>query len=243
MTAKVRLRNANDFTRRCLLSTLHSDSAAIDYANALLVATRFAELASLQARRIQHNALKLGLEPVHRVVLGKTVRVADARLLHLATSDTSSWTLQHDEEVHAVNARRRVVLDTQINVFLDTKTEVARLREVLAQKFVLLHLKTAVKNLLGEFPTNRHVARNLFVTTNTERADRVASWSYKQLLHSHHVSTFHIAQLRVHGTPVHYFAGHSSFSSHYFASISTKSGDEETRTQRRRTRHASLAIR
>ena len=73
-----------------------------------------------------------------------------------------------------VNTDGRIVLDTKIDVFLDTETEVTSLREVASQKFVFLDLETTFKNLLSLGTTDGNVDRDLFVTTDTEGTDGVA---------------------------------------------------------------------
>jgi hypothetical protein len=47
-------------------------------------------------------------------------------------------------EVHSVNTNRRVILDAQIDVFADTKAEVASLGEVSLPQFVFLDLQTTL---------------------------------------------------------------------------------------------------
>jgi hypothetical protein len=73
-----------------------------------------------------------------------------------------------------VDTDGRIVLDTKIDVFLDTETEVTSLREVASQEFVFLDLETTLKNLLSLGTTDGNVDRDLFVTTDTEGTDGVA---------------------------------------------------------------------
>jgi hypothetical protein len=63
----------------------------------------------------------------------------------------ASWGLDlHDTvEVHAVNTDRRIVLDTQVDVFADTEAEVASLREIALTQFVLLDLEATLQNFEG----------------------------------------------------------------------------------------------
>lgn len=91
-----------------------------------------------------------------------------------ATRDTASGALKDDEEVHTVNTDGGVVLDTKIDVLLDTETKVTGGREVLGEKLVLLNLQAALKNLHSLGATNSAVNGDLFVTTNRERTNSVA---------------------------------------------------------------------
>lgn len=77
-------------------------------------------------------------------------------------------------EVHSVNTDCRVILDTQIDVFGDTETEVSSLGEVLLSQLVLLDLQTTLDDLLSLRATDSDVHGDLFVTTDTEGTDGVA---------------------------------------------------------------------
>lgn len=91
---------------------------------------------------------------------------------------------QHDVEVQAVNADRRVVLDAQVDVFLDSEAEVAGGGEVVAAQLVLAHLQAALQDLLGLGATDRAVDGDLLVTTDAERAHGVACLRVDGLLAS-----------------------------------------------------------
>ena len=67
--------------------------------------------------------------------------VTDAARLLLAVTHVHAGAAQHHIEVHAVDTDGGVVLDAQVDVLLDAKTEVAVLREVVAAQLVLADLK------------------------------------------------------------------------------------------------------
>jgi hypothetical protein len=77
-------------------------------------------------------------------------------------------------EVHSVNTDRRVVLDTEIDVFADTETEVASLGEVALAEFVFLDLQSTLQDFLSFWSTDGNVDSDLFVTTDTEGTDGVS---------------------------------------------------------------------
>src|ERR1700731_4179913 len=81
-----------------------------------------------------------------------------------------------DPELLTVNTNGRIVLDTKINVFLDTETKVTGSREVTSQKLVLLDLETTLKNFLSLGATDGDVDRDLFVTTDTEGTDGITGF-------------------------------------------------------------------
>ena len=66
-----------------------------------------------------------------------------------------TWATEDDVEVHAVDADGRVVLDTEINVFLDTKPKVSRVGEIVSPQLVLTHLKQRQK-----FAMTKHQSRS-----------------------------------------------------------------------------------
>lgn len=75
-------------------------------------------------------------------------------------------------EVHLPNAR--VVLDSQVDVLADTKTEVAGGGEVALAELVLLDLEATLENLFGLGATDGDVDGDLLVPPDTEGSDGVA---------------------------------------------------------------------
>jgi len=82
-------------------------------------------------------------------------------------------------EVHSVDTNRRVVLDTEIDVFADTEAEVASLREVALSEFVFLDLQSTLQDFLSLWSTDSDVHSDLLVTTDTEGSDGVTSLAWK----------------------------------------------------------------
>merc|ERR1719409_2038881 len=81
--------------------------------------------------------------------------------------------LEAHVEVHPINARRRVVLDAEVDVLRHAEAEVARRAEVLALELVLLHLQAALQNLRRLLAADRHVHGDLLVSSNGKSATRV----------------------------------------------------------------------
>jgi hypothetical protein len=86
------------------------------------------------------------------------------------------------EEIHPVNSDRRVILDTKIDVFADTETEVTSLREVALAEFVFLDLQSTLQDFLSLWSTDSDMHSNLLVTTDTESSDSVSGLAYKYSL-------------------------------------------------------------
>jgi hypothetical protein len=81
-------------------------------------------------------------------------------------------------EVHSVNTNRRVVFDTEIDVFADTETEVASLREVALAELIFLDLQTTLQDFLSLWSSDSNVDCDLLVTTDTEGSDGISGLAY-----------------------------------------------------------------
>jgi len=118
------------------------------------------------------------LEPPDSVIAIDTVSSANSALGAAATADTLARAGHAAVEVHAVDANRRVILDTEIDVLRDTEAEVTGLAEVALAELVLLDLKATLKNLLGLGTTDSDVDRDLFIAADTEGTDGVTGFAY-----------------------------------------------------------------
>lgn len=67
------------------------------------------------------------------------------------------------------------LLDSQVNVFLNTKAKTTGITEISPQKFIFLDLQTALQKLHCLVASNSDVACNLFIPSNTEGTDGVPS--------------------------------------------------------------------
>jgi hypothetical protein len=78
-------------------------------------------------------------------------------------------------EVHSIDANTRVVLNTKVNVLADTEAEVTRLGEIALLQFIFLDFQATLQDFLGLGPPDSDMNSNLFVTTDSEGTDSVAS--------------------------------------------------------------------
>jgi hypothetical protein len=129
--------------------------------------------------RLNDGGLEGALDPFHGLGLGDAVLLADAALLVLAAGDAATRSRQDHIKVHAVNPDRRIVLDAEINVLLDTESEVARVREVLGLQLIILNAQAEVDNLLGFVAADGDMRGDLLITTDREGTNRVASCEEK----------------------------------------------------------------
>jgi hypothetical protein len=119
----------------------------------------------------EDNTFELLLEPLDGFGLLDVVLVADGGAGALALGDAFSAAAEDDVEVHTVDTSGGVVLDTEVDVLVDTEAEGAGVGEVVGAEFVLLDLEALVEEVHGLLAANGAVGGDLFVTADTEGAD------------------------------------------------------------------------
>lgn len=122
----------------------------------------------------QDYTIKLGLEPVDSIILGDTVAGSNFANTTLTTADTITRAAEDNKEVHTVDTDAGIILQTQVNVFLDTETERTTIGEVAVLEFVFLDLQALFQDLFSLGATDSAVHSDLFVTTDGEGTDGVA---------------------------------------------------------------------
>ena len=120
---------------------------------------------------VQDDSVVLLLEPLHSLLAGHLVGIAEVSASGLSLGHTTTRTGQLDVEIHTENTSVGVVLDSEINVLVDTESEVSRIGEVLLHELVLLHLQTALQNLQSLLTTDGDVHGDLLVTADGESTD------------------------------------------------------------------------
>ena len=98
---------------------------------------------------VKNNSIIFGLEPFHSIFLYKTVACSNLCSFAAPVGYIHASTAKNDVEVHTVDTNGWIVLDSQINVFLDTKSKVTIGRKVVSSQFVFTDLyKTAYQTSL-----------------------------------------------------------------------------------------------
>jgi len=142
---------------------------------------------------LSDNTLKSRLEPFHTLVTLDLVVGSNVCLASTTLCNTLTRTSHAAVEIHSVDTNRRVVLDTKIDVFADTESEVASLREVTLAEFVFLDFQSTLQDFLGLWSTNGDMNGDLLVTTDTECSDSISglaiNWSLTTQLLQHLRST------------------------------------------------------
>lgn len=83
-------------------------------------------------------------------------------------------------EVHAVNANGRIIFDSQVDVFRDAESKVARLAEILLAEFVFFDLEAAFEDFFGLGSSDGDVHSDLFVATDAKGPDGVAGFACRK---------------------------------------------------------------
>merc|ERR1719228_1202799 len=96
---------------------------------------------------VKNDSVILGLEPLHGVLLGESVLESNTSSLATSVADVHAGSSHYHVEVHTIDTDAWIILDAKINVFLDTKSKVSILGEVLPSQFVLLNLQSTLKDL------------------------------------------------------------------------------------------------
>jgi hypothetical protein len=144
---------------------------------------------------LSDNSLEARLEPFDGLLTLDLVRSTDVGLASATLGNTLARSgptnSQHNSnhsrrccgyshaavKIHSVDTNRRVVLDTKINVFADTETEVASLGEVALAELIFLDLQSTLQDFLSLWSSDGNVDSDLLVTTDTECSDGVSGFA------------------------------------------------------------------
>jgi hypothetical protein len=74
---------------------------------------------------VEDGATTLLDEPHLGLLLGDTLELADSGLVGTSSGDTFAATAEDHVEVHTEDTGAGVILDAEVNVFVDTEAEVA----------------------------------------------------------------------------------------------------------------------
>lgn len=81
-------------------------------------------------------------------------------------------------EIQVGEGETRRILDSKIDVLLNTKTEVAIGAEVSVLELKLAHLQSLLEDLSSLLSTDCNVNSDLLIPTDTEGSDGVAGWGW-----------------------------------------------------------------
>jgi len=99
---------------------------------------------------------------------------SDSWFASSSQTDSASWSLKDNVKVHTENTSEWVILDTQINVLLNTETEVSSVWEVNFSQLSVLAFKSSFENLVSLISSDGDVSCDLFVSLDTEWSDGIS---------------------------------------------------------------------
>ena len=102
--------------------------------------------------------------------------VANLRLALLPPGNSGTGASEADEEIHSVNTSSGIIFNSQIDVLVNSESEVTGSGEIPGKELVFLHLKSTLDNLKRFFTTDSHVDSDLLVTTNSEGTQCVSRY-------------------------------------------------------------------
>lgn len=124
---------------------------------------------------LQQNAIKGILEPLLGLSLSDFVIASNTSLFVLALGNAVTRTTKDDINVHPINTGGWIVLNTEINVLIDTKAESTGIGEATFGEFVLLDFEGGLEDLGGFRTADCAPYRDLFISANGEGTDSVTS--------------------------------------------------------------------
>ena len=70
------------------------------------------------------------LEPLHSFFFANSVLCSYSAFASSSKANSTSWSFKDNIEIHTKNTSKWIILDTQINVLLNTKSKATSVREV-----------------------------------------------------------------------------------------------------------------
>jgi len=116
---------------------------------------------------LPHNTLKSALIPLDCLLFCDPMTCADLALCPPPLRNPLAWASHAAIEIHAVNANGRVIFDTQVDMFADSKAEVACLREVVRAEFIFFDFEAAFEDFFGLRTADGDVNGDFLIATNT----------------------------------------------------------------------------
>ena len=76
-------------------------------------------------RSVVDSSIIFLLKPFHSILFADSVLGTNSAFASSSETNSASWSLEDDVEVHTENTGEGVILDTQIDVLLNTESEAA----------------------------------------------------------------------------------------------------------------------
>ena len=94
-------------------------------------------------------------------------------------SDSAACSFEDDVEVHTENTGEWIILDAQIDVFLNAETEASSIWEVDFSELSVFDFESSFENFVSFVASDGNVSSHLLISFNTETSDgESGSWWY-----------------------------------------------------------------
>lgn len=133
---------------------------------------------------LDQTTLVLLNEPLLGLLLGNLVAGTNASSAVLAAGNAHTGASENDVKVHTEDTGGGVVLNTEIDVLIDTETEVTGVREVSLLELVFLNLQATLDDIKSLVAADSHIGRNGFISADGELTNGVAGTTQARALAS-----------------------------------------------------------
>ena len=96
---------------------------------------------------------------------------SDCAFASSSESDSASWALQNDVEVHAENTGEWIILNSEIDMLLNSESEAASIREILFLELSIFDFQASLEDLIGFITSHCYMDCNLLVSLDAEASN------------------------------------------------------------------------
>ena len=100
---------------------------------------------------------------------------SDSGFASSSQTHSASWSLEDDVKVHTENTSEWIILDTQIDVLLNTETKASSIREIFLLEFSILDLESSFEDLVSLISSDGDMDSDFFITLDVEASNSVTS--------------------------------------------------------------------
>ena len=90
-------------------------------------------------------------------------------------ADSASRSLEDHVEVHTENTGEGVILNTEIDVLLNTKSKTSSIRKIGFSELSIFNFKSSFENFVGFISSDGDVSSDFLISFNTEASDSKSS--------------------------------------------------------------------
>ena len=130
-------------------------------------------------RSVVNSTVIFLLEPFHSLLFANSVLSSNFAFTSSSKTNSASWSFENNVEVHTENTSEWIILDTQIDVFLNTETKATSIWEISLFQFSIFDFKTSLENLVSFIASDGDMYCNFLVSFDTKASNgETSSWGY-----------------------------------------------------------------